>query len=214
MRTPWSLLLQTKETQPFFMEEVLHLFDHLHGPPLDLLQKLQHRWMWIHLSVLGFPGLNTVVQMGPNKVRAETDSHLPVPAGCPSWCSAGYCWPSVLQEHTAGSCSSFLSIKASQVLLCRCPWALGKKNTKQPNINLNPTAELIKKGIRKEERCWIKQLNFKFSSVDAISFWIISGWLKHIYNSTSEKSHITDKYKFKFCSRCCIGTNNTHISPS
>lgn len=84
MRTPWSLLLQTKETQPFFMEEVLHLFDHLHGPPLDLLQKLQHRWMWIHLSVLGFPSLNTVVQMGPHKCRVDGDNHIHGNASYPS----------------------------------------------------------------------------------------------------------------------------------
>jgi len=47
-------------------------------PPLDLLQQL-HIFL-----VLGAPGLDPVLQLGPHNVRAERDKHLPLPAGHPS----------------------------------------------------------------------------------------------------------------------------------
>ena len=58
-------LLQAKQAQfpqPFLIGEVLQPSDHLSGPPLDLLQELHV------LPVLGAPGLDTVLQMGPHKI--------------------------------------------------------------------------------------------------------------------------------------------------
>ena len=53
------------------MKQVLQQFDNLHGLPLDSLQQL------CILPVPGAPGLNTVLQMGPHKGRAEGDNPLP-----------------------------------------------------------------------------------------------------------------------------------------
>ena len=57
-------LLQPKQSQfpqPFLIGEVLQPSDHLSGSPLDPLQELHV------LSVLGTPGLDAVLQMGPHK---------------------------------------------------------------------------------------------------------------------------------------------------
>jgi len=67
-------------------------------PPLDLLQQFYIP------PVLGAPGLDTVVQMGPHKGRAPLSLLPPL-----CWCSPGYCWPSRLQEHPAGSHPDFHS---------------------------------------------------------------------------------------------------------
>ena len=56
--------LQAKQAQfpqPFLTGEVLQPSDHLCGPPLDPLQELHI------LPVLGAPGLDAVLQMGPHK---------------------------------------------------------------------------------------------------------------------------------------------------
>ena len=61
--SPKPSLLQAKQSrfpQPFLVGEVLQPSDHLSGPPLDLLQELHI------LPVLGAPGLDTVLQIGPN----------------------------------------------------------------------------------------------------------------------------------------------------
>eukprot|EP00198_Chlamydomonas_reinhardtii_P004847 XP_001694183.1 predicted protein [Chlamydomonas reinhardtii] len=62
--SPEPSLLPTKQAQfpqPFLIGEVLQPSDHLRGPPLDPLQELHI------LPVLGAPGLDTVLQMGPHK---------------------------------------------------------------------------------------------------------------------------------------------------
>ena len=59
---------------------MLQTSDHLHGCPLDLIQQL------CILSVLEVSVLNTVLQMRPNKGRAEGDN--PSPAGHPSFDAA------------------------------------------------------------------------------------------------------------------------------
>jgi len=54
-------ILQAKQAhlpQSLFIGEVLQPSDHLHGPPLDLLQQP------LIPPVLGAPGLDTVLQMG------------------------------------------------------------------------------------------------------------------------------------------------------
>ena len=78
--SPEPSLLQSEQSQfpqPFFTGEVLQPSDHPCHPPLDLIQKFHI------LPVLGAPGLDTELQMGPHKGRAEGDNHLPLPAGCP-----------------------------------------------------------------------------------------------------------------------------------
>jgi len=75
-----SSLLQTEQvqlSQPFFVRDVLQPSEHLHGPPLDLLQ---------HLHIfpkLVAPGLDAVLQMESHKDRAEGDNPLPQPAATP-----------------------------------------------------------------------------------------------------------------------------------
>ena len=49
--------------------------NHLSGPPLDSFQEL------CVFLVLGAPGLDAVLQMGPHKSGAEGDNHLPLRAG-------------------------------------------------------------------------------------------------------------------------------------
>lgn len=56
--------------------------DHLSGSPLDPFPELHV------LLVLGAPGLDAGLQMGPHKGRAEGDNHLPLPAGHPSFDTA------------------------------------------------------------------------------------------------------------------------------
>jgi len=51
-------------------------------PPLDLFQQLYI------FPVLGAPGMDPVLQMGPYKSRAEWDNPLPCPAGLPSFGAA------------------------------------------------------------------------------------------------------------------------------
>ena len=63
--SPEPSLLQAKQAQlfpqPFLIAEVLQPSDHLSGPPLDLLQELHI------LRVLGVPGLDAVLHVGPHK---------------------------------------------------------------------------------------------------------------------------------------------------
>ena len=78
MRSPQSFLF-SKLNKPgslslFFIGEVLQPSDHLHGPPLDLLQQ------FLILLVLGALGLNALLQMGPHKGRVDADNPLPHPA--------------------------------------------------------------------------------------------------------------------------------------
>ena len=55
--------------------EGLQPSDHLSGPPLDPIYELYI------LPVLGSPGLDTVLQMGPHKSRVEGDNHFHLLAG-------------------------------------------------------------------------------------------------------------------------------------
>ena len=48
--------------------------DHLHGPPLDLLQQL-------YVLVLQAPKLDTILQVGSHESRIERQNHIPRPAG-------------------------------------------------------------------------------------------------------------------------------------
>ena len=79
MRSLCSLLQaeQAQLPQPVFTGEVLQPSEHPHGSPLDLLQEL------CVLPVLGAPGLDTVLQMGPLKGRAEGDNPLLLPDAIP-----------------------------------------------------------------------------------------------------------------------------------
>ena len=72
-----SLLQPEQHQLPqfIFIEEILQPFYHLCDPPLDLLQQL------CVLLVLGVPGLDAALQMGPHEGR---DNHLPHPTGYPS----------------------------------------------------------------------------------------------------------------------------------
>ena len=82
---PEPSLFQAKQAhfpQPFFIGEVLQPCDHLSGPPRDLFQEL------CVLLVLGAPGLDTVLQMGPHNSWVEGDNHLPLPAGHSSFNAA------------------------------------------------------------------------------------------------------------------------------
>ncbi|KAK4818827.1 hypothetical protein QYF61_019864 [Mycteria americana] len=54
--------------------EVLQPSDHLHGPPLDLLQQAHV------LLMLGAPELKAVLQVGSHESGAEGENHLPRPA--------------------------------------------------------------------------------------------------------------------------------------
>jgi len=72
VRSPWSLL-HPKEAQ--LPQPVFRGAPALCVPPLDPLQKLYN------FLLLGAPGLDTVLQMGPHKGKGEGDSHLPLPAG-------------------------------------------------------------------------------------------------------------------------------------
>jgi len=78
--SPEPSLLQAKQAQfpqPLLIGEVLQPSDHLSGPPLDPLQELHV------LPVVGAPGPDTVLQMGPHKSRVEGENPLPLPAGHP-----------------------------------------------------------------------------------------------------------------------------------
>ena len=50
--------------------------DHLSGFPLELFQE------FCVFLALGAPGLDTVLQMWPQKSQVEGDNHLPLPDGC------------------------------------------------------------------------------------------------------------------------------------
>lgn len=66
-----------KEPQTFFIGVVLQPADHLHGPPLDLLQQIHD------FHVLGNPDLDTVLHVGSHEDRVEWDNHLSCPANHP-----------------------------------------------------------------------------------------------------------------------------------
>ena len=71
-------LLKAEEphlSHPVLTGEVLQPSDQLHGPPLDLLQRLHV------LLVLGAPELDAVLQVRSHESRAEGHNHLPRPAG-------------------------------------------------------------------------------------------------------------------------------------
>ena len=55
--------------------EVLQHFDHLHDPPLDPLEQIYGS------LVLGAPGLDIVLQVGPHKSRVEGGNHFRCPTG-------------------------------------------------------------------------------------------------------------------------------------
>ena len=92
MRSPQRLLqaMQTQLPQLVFTREVLQASDHLHGPRQDLLQQ---QYVFLVMEV---PSLDTVLQLGPHKGKAERDNHLPLP--CWSrillafWATSAHCW--------------------------------------------------------------------------------------------------------------------------
>ena len=92
MRSPQRLLqaMQAQLPQLVFTREVLHASDHLHGPRQDLLQQ---QYVFLVMEV---PSLDTVLQLGPHKGKAERDNHLPLP--CWSrillafWATSAHCW--------------------------------------------------------------------------------------------------------------------------
>jgi len=77
MKFPFSLL-SSKQNKTVFIGEVLQPLDHLHGPPLDLLQKLNI------FPLSEAPDLVSVLHMGPCGGRVERDNHLPCFVGHPS----------------------------------------------------------------------------------------------------------------------------------
>ncbi|GAB0186614.1 mitochondrial enolase superfamily member 1 [Grus japonensis] len=80
-----SSLLQAEQSQlsqPVLIGQVLQPSDHLHGPPLDLLQQFHV------LCMLGTPELDTVLQVGSHQNRVEGQDHLPLPAGHASFDAA------------------------------------------------------------------------------------------------------------------------------
>jgi len=95
----WSLLQAEPAhlPQPVFVEGMLVLSDHFHGPPLDPFLKFHS------FPERGAPDL----KMGPYDSIAERYSHLSVPDGYLSWCRPEYSWPSVLQLCAAGLCKDF-----------------------------------------------------------------------------------------------------------
>jgi len=83
MRSLEPSLFQAKQAQlpqPFFIKEVRQASGLLHGTSMDTLQQFHV------LSVLGIPGLNTVLQLGSHK--GEGDTPFPLPAGPPSFNAA------------------------------------------------------------------------------------------------------------------------------
>ena len=73
---------QSQLIQPLITGEVLQPSDHLDSPLLDVLQELHT------VLVLGVPGLDTGLQMGPYKGRVQGDNPLSPPAGHPSFGAA------------------------------------------------------------------------------------------------------------------------------
>ena len=70
---PQPSLFQVKKSQfpqPFLIGEVLQPSDHPSGPPLDPLQELYI------LPVLGAPGLDALLQMGPHNIWATWTNYV------------------------------------------------------------------------------------------------------------------------------------------
>ncbi|KAK4829738.1 hypothetical protein QYF61_006447 [Mycteria americana] len=61
--------LNNPDSQPVFIGEVLQPSDHLHGPPLDLLQQ-------VHVLMLGAPELNTVLQVTEQIILSAIMRHV------------------------------------------------------------------------------------------------------------------------------------------
>jgi len=92
---------------------VLQPSDHLSGSPLDILQDLHD------LPVLGVPGLDTVLQMGPHRSQAEGENYLPLPAGPPFFNAAQNTVGLLGCKRTLLAHVQLLVYQDSQVLLCR-----------------------------------------------------------------------------------------------
>ena len=93
----------------FFVGEVLQLSDHLCGLPLN--QQL------CILLVLAAQDLDAVLLMRPHKGRIKRDSHLPHPAGHPSFDAAKGTVGLPVCKHTLLACISHFIHQYSQVLL-------------------------------------------------------------------------------------------------
>ena len=106
--------LQAEEAhlpQPVFAGEVLQPFCYLCGPSLDLLQQL-----YIFL-LLGTPGLDTLLQMGPHEGRVERFSHSLNLLATPLLIQPSIPLAFGLQAHTTGSCSALGSTTISMFFL-------------------------------------------------------------------------------------------------
>ena len=101
--SPEPFLLQAKQAQlpqPFFTGEVgtpaLWLFL---WPSSGPFPRALHPFCTVGLR----PEHGTVGEVSKGRVEGQSPScwwpHF--------WCSLGYCWPSRLQEHAAGSCQTF-----------------------------------------------------------------------------------------------------------
>ena len=89
---------------------------HLHGPPLDPLQKL-------HIfPVLGAPDLDPVDQMGLREGRAEGDNHLPVLVSHPSPDGTQHTIGLLGCKRAAGSCSVFPSTRTPKSFSAGLSW--------------------------------------------------------------------------------------------
>jgi len=82
--------------------------DNLCAPSLDLFQQL------LIILMLGAPGLDAELLVGPYEGRAKGDSPLPAPQPSFCWCSPGCSWFSQLPAHTADSLASFSSTRILQ----------------------------------------------------------------------------------------------------
>lgn len=96
--------------QPFFIGDKLKPFDHLCGLFLNLLQQFH-----IFLA-LGFPGLDTTLQVGPYKGRVKGPNTLPLHAGHPSFAATRETVGLPHYECTLMAHSRFLSTRTSKSL--------------------------------------------------------------------------------------------------
>ena len=109
-------LLQAKQaqfSQSFLIGEVLQPSGHLSGLPLDTFQEL------CIFVLLGAPGLDAVLQRGPQKSQIEGDDHLPLPAGHPLFNAAQNTIGLLGLKHTLLAHFQLLVHQDPQVLLCR-----------------------------------------------------------------------------------------------
>ncbi|KAK4808881.1 hypothetical protein QYF61_007996 [Mycteria americana] len=114
--SPEPSLLQAEQpqlSQPVFIGEVLQPSDHLHGPPLDLLQQVHV------LLMLGAPQVDAVLQVGSHKSGVKGQNHLPRPAGHSSFDAAQETVGFLGCKHTLPGHVELLINQHPQILLRR-----------------------------------------------------------------------------------------------